>query len=85
LSYALIARLPTRWIGRSGLIAWPPRCSDPTPLERLHVDVCERRLGGECATEICVAVATVSANMLRCTWLEMRYDTTANGAHIDAC
>ncbi|OXU32246.1 hypothetical protein TSAR_008067 [Trichomalopsis sarcophagae] len=42
----LYDRFPNRWIGRGGLIAWPPRSPDLTPLDfymwRYHKDTVYR-------------------------------------------
>jgi hypothetical protein len=46
--HALNARLPNRRTGINWPIAWPQRCADFTPLDFLHVGMCEKqRLRGK--------------------------------------
>ncbi|KFM70901.1 hypothetical protein X975_12371, partial [Stegodyphus mimosarum] len=83
-----------RWIGRRGLIPWPPRSPDITPLDvflwGFVKDNVYRRRGSntdDLKARITTAIASVDADMLIGTWCEIEYRLdilrATKGAHVE--
>ncbi|KFM65698.1 Transposable element Tcb2 transposase, partial [Stegodyphus mimosarum] len=69
-----------RWIGRGGLIPWPPRSHDVTPLDFflwgfVKDNVYRRRVSNidDLKARITAAITSVDADMLAGTWREIEY------------
>ncbi|KFM70899.1 hypothetical protein X975_03732, partial [Stegodyphus mimosarum] len=83
-----------RWIGRGGLIPWPPRSPDITPLDFflwgfVKDNVYRRRVSNmdDLKARITTAIASVDADMLAGTWREIEYRLdilrATKGAHVE--
>lgn len=74
---ALDKRFLNRWVGREGLIQWPPRSLDLTPMEFVLWEFIKNKVYSvkiqnlnQLQKQIVVAITTVPLNMLQCTWAE---------------
>jgi hypothetical protein len=72
-------QFPDRWIGRDGLIPWPPRLPDITPLDSFLwgyvLDIVYRTKvrNIDFKHTITEAIATVDAQIFDKTWAEIEY------------
>jgi hypothetical protein len=76
--FALNAKFPNWWIGRSGSIAWLPRSPDLTPLDffmwgYVKNIVLKKFVTWTTYDRITAAVATIMLGILNRTWTETEY------------